>query len=98
MLPPLLALCGLSQPLVWRTSSAVIALVMIVYGEIYRSEGARSWQSQPRRELPFGSLPGRVITIARRPTLPIPMVLHLLLGRLHERDDRRHAAWSHRTA
>jgi len=35
MLPPLLALCGLPQPTVWRTSSAVIALVMMGYGVTY---------------------------------------------------------------
>jgi hypothetical protein len=35
MLPSLLALCGLSPPTVWRASSVIIALVMIVYGATY---------------------------------------------------------------
>ena len=36
MLPPLLALCGLTAPSVWRSSSAVIAIVMLCYGATYR--------------------------------------------------------------
>ena len=35
MMPPLLALCGLSPPTVWRASSAVIVFVMMVYGVTY---------------------------------------------------------------
>jgi hypothetical protein len=36
MLPSLLALYGMSQPVVLRASSAMIALVMITYGATYR--------------------------------------------------------------
>ena len=36
MLPPLLALCGLSTTNVWRSSSAVIAIVLVCYGVTYR--------------------------------------------------------------
>jgi hypothetical protein len=35
MLAPLLMLCGLSPPSVWRASSLAIALVMITYGVTY---------------------------------------------------------------
>jgi hypothetical protein len=35
MLPPLLAVCGLSATTVWRVSSAIIALVLLCYGAIY---------------------------------------------------------------
>ncbi len=53
MLPPLLALWGLSQPLVWRTSSGVIALVMIVYGATYpkRRRSIVAEPAPPRRWL-----------------------------------------------
>lgn len=35
MLPPLLALCGLPQSVVWRVSSAVIAAVIVAYCVAY---------------------------------------------------------------
>ena len=35
MLPPLLALCGLSETVVWRVSSAIIVTVLLFYGAIY---------------------------------------------------------------
>jgi hypothetical protein len=35
MLPPLLALCGLSTTSVWRVSSAIIAVVLLCYGAAY---------------------------------------------------------------
>lgn len=35
MLPPLLAVCGLSVQTVWRVSSAIIVMVMIGYGATY---------------------------------------------------------------
>lgn len=35
MLPPLLALCGLSDAAVWRTASIVIAAVMVGYAAAY---------------------------------------------------------------
>jgi hypothetical protein len=35
MLPPLLALCGLTETTVWRVSSAIIATVMLCFGAIY---------------------------------------------------------------
>ena len=35
MLPPLLALCGLSATSVWRVSSAIIAVVLLCYGAAY---------------------------------------------------------------
>jgi hypothetical protein len=39
MLPSLLALYGISHPIVLRSSSGVIALVMIMYGVTYRVRG-----------------------------------------------------------
>lgn len=36
MLPPLLAVCGLSETLVWRVSSAIIVAVLLGYGASYR--------------------------------------------------------------
>jgi hypothetical protein len=36
MLPSLLALCGMSQPIVLCASSGIVALVMITYGATYR--------------------------------------------------------------
>jgi hypothetical protein len=35
MLPPLLAVCGLGETIVWRIASAGIALVMVGYGATY---------------------------------------------------------------
>lgn len=35
MLPPLLAVCGLGETIVWRTASATIAIVMVGYGAMY---------------------------------------------------------------
>jgi hypothetical protein len=35
MLPPLLALCGLPQDAVWRTSSGIIVAVIVLYGWTY---------------------------------------------------------------
>jgi hypothetical protein len=35
MLPPLLALCGLSETTVWRVSSAIIATALLCLGAIY---------------------------------------------------------------
>src|SRR5215470_16589303 len=35
MLPPLLALCGLSATSVWRVSSAIILIVLLSYGATY---------------------------------------------------------------
>jgi hypothetical protein len=35
MLPPLLALCGIPLPAVWRTSSGVIMVVILLYGWTY---------------------------------------------------------------
>ena len=35
MLPPLLAVCGLSAATVWRVSSAIIAIVLLCYGATY---------------------------------------------------------------
>src|SRR5215469_6854063 len=35
MLPPLLALCGLSETGVWCVSSAIIVTVLLFYGAIY---------------------------------------------------------------
>ena len=77
MLPPLLALCGLSQPLVWRTSSAVIALVMIVYGATYpkRRRSIVTEAAPPRRwlvivvgsTLVIVSLLGNVIGVSYEP-------------------------------
>jgi hypothetical protein len=46
MLPSLLALFGLSQPLVWRASSGIIAVVMITYGATYRAR-RRSMMTEP---------------------------------------------------
>jgi hypothetical protein len=55
MLPPLLALCGLSRPVIWRTSSAVIAMVMIVYGATYprRRRSIVTEPAPPRRWWPI---------------------------------------------
>jgi hypothetical protein len=35
MRPPLLAVCGLDEATVWRTSSAAVAVVMVSYGATY---------------------------------------------------------------
>ena len=35
MLPPLLALCGLTETTVWRVSSAIIATVLLCFGATY---------------------------------------------------------------
>jgi hypothetical protein len=35
MLPPLLAICGLTEPMVWRVSSAIIAMVLFCFGATY---------------------------------------------------------------
>jgi hypothetical protein len=35
MLPPLLALCGLSESMVWRVSSAIIVVVFFCFGATY---------------------------------------------------------------
>lgn len=35
MLPPLLALCGLTEPMVWRVSSAIIATVLLCFHVTY---------------------------------------------------------------
>jgi hypothetical protein len=35
MLPPLLALCGLTETTVWRVSSAIIATVLVSFGATY---------------------------------------------------------------
>ena len=35
MLPPLLAACGLTPTIVWRVSSAIIAVVLLCYGATY---------------------------------------------------------------
>ena len=35
MLPPLLALCGLTETTVWRVSSAIIAAVLLCFGATY---------------------------------------------------------------
>lgn len=66
MLPPLLALCGLSQPVVWRTSSAAIALVMIVYGATYpkRRRLIATEPAPPRRWLLIVIVVGSTLVIA----------------------------------
>jgi hypothetical protein len=35
MLPPLLGLCGLTEPTVWRVSSAIIVMVLLCFGATY---------------------------------------------------------------
>lgn len=40
MLPPLLALCGLTETTVWRVSSAIIAAVLLGFGATYRMRRA----------------------------------------------------------
>jgi hypothetical protein len=40
MLPPLLAVCGLSETAVWRVSSGLIAAVLLCYGATYRMRRA----------------------------------------------------------
>jgi hypothetical protein len=55
MLPPLLALCGLPHTAVWRTSSIVIAVVLVSYGAVYPKR-RRAMTAEPvplRRWLPI---------------------------------------------
>lgn len=67
MLPCLLALCGLSQPTVWRASSVMIALVMITYGAAYPTR---------RRAMVTETLPSRRwLVIAAISTLVIAGLL-----------------------
>ena len=63
MLPPLLALCGLPPPMIWRASSTLIAVVMMAYGVTYprRRRRVADEPLQRRRWLPIVAISMLVI-------------------------------------
>jgi hypothetical protein len=63
MLPPLLALCGLSATSVWRVSSAIIVIVLLCYGAAYpmRRKAYVTGQVPRTRWVPIAALSTFVI-------------------------------------
>jgi hypothetical protein len=72
MLPPLLAVCGLPEPVVWRVSSVVVAIAMVAYGAIYPKR---------RRKVAAGPLPrARWLPIVALSTLVIIALIGNVVG------------------
>jgi len=91
MLPPLLAACGVPEPVVWRVSSAIIAVALVAYGATYAKRRRRITAGPlPRaRWLPIVAvsmvviiaLIGNVIGIPRAPAVgPIAIAASWTLG------------------
>lgn len=91
MLPPLLAVCGLSETTVWRVSSAIIVMVLVGYGATYpMRRAAVVAEPLPRaRWLPIVAvsmlvvvaLIGNVVGFPYRPTVgPIAVAASWTLG------------------
>jgi hypothetical protein len=74
MLPPLLALCGVPQNVVWRTSSGIIVAVIVLYGWTYpRRRRVKTLAGlPPRRWLPITLGSGVVIVGLLANVLGVP--------------------------
>lgn len=79
MLPPLLAVCGLSATRVWRISSVIIAIVLLCYGATYprRRKAVMAGPLPPVRWVPIvavsilvvAALIGNAVAFPYQPTV-----------------------------